>query len=318
MDYTHLTREQRYQIESLLLAGHSRVQVARLLGRHPSTIGRELKRNRHASAHYQAATANAMALERAKACANGPRVQPASWERAVEGLREGWSPEETSGRLRMQGCVQISHSTIYRRVRADRQAGGCLWRHLRCRTRRLRCGDGRRRARPLGGKPIDLRPTIVEGRSTFGHWEGDTVIDTQLQGAIVTLIERKSRYFMAAKVKQRKAALVRRAINRMLEPWGEFAKTLTLDNGKEFSQHDRIKADCYFAKPFASWQRGAIENANGLLREYFPRSRRLSKVRAKQVQAAQDKLNHRPRKCLGYRTPHEVLIEAFKALHFER
>lgn len=318
MDYTHLTREQRYQIETLLKAGHCQAEIARLLGRHPSTICRELGRNRGPGCRYAAAEAQTMAADRAKACANAPRVQPRNWQAAIAGLREGWSPEEICGRLRLRCWPGISHMTIYRRVRTDKKEGGSLWRNLRHgKCRYMRRGDGRRRIRPLGGKSIEARPAIVDTRSTFGHWEGDTMLDTELRGLLVTLAERKSRYCLAAKVSRRSAVLVRRAINRMLEPLAELARTLTVDNGKEFSDHNKLNIDCFFARPFAAWQRGTVENLNGLLRQYFPRRRRITSIRSDDVRSAVDKLNHRPRKCLGYRTPHEVFMEALSALHFK-
>lgn len=319
MVYTHLTREERYQIEGLLKSGLNAARIAQVLGRAASTISRELARNRRPGERYWAAAAEVLARKRAKGCANAPRVDPLSWQVAVSGLREGWSPEEICGRVRLESCGSISHMTIYRRVRADREQGGSLWRHLRCRKRRyMRHGDGRGRFRPVGGKPIDQRPAIVESRKTFGHWEGDTMLDTELRGCLVTLVERKSRYLLVSKVRQRSAVLVRRAINRQLAPFAPLAQTLTLDNGKEFSDHANLKIDCYFARPYASWQRGSIENINGLLREYFPRSRPLGSVQPAEVRRAANKLNHRPRKCLGFRTPHEVLMGALEALRFER
>lgn len=314
MDYTHLTRDQRYQIQGLLSAGQTQVEIARIVGCHPSTICRELKRSGMAKG-YCAEEAQLLALERAAACANGPRVDVLSWQMTEEGLCEGWSPEAVSGRLRLEGYPGISHATIYRRIHADRGRGGSLWRYLRCRkARRKRRGDGRGRPRPVGARPIEMRPAEVQTRSTFGHWEGDTMLDSWLHGALVTIVERKSRYTVAAKVKRKTARLVKQAIKRLLHPFAPLTSTLTVDNGKEFSDHENLGIDCYFARPYASWQRGTVENTNGLLREYFPRSRRLSGVRPDQVRRAVDKLNHRPRKCLGFRTPHEVFMEALDAV----
>lgn len=314
MSYTHLTREERYQIHSLLKAGHSQGQIAQFLLRHPSTICREIARN---SSHdgYCARHAQERAHDRAQACANGPRVHDLSWEFALEALGEGWSPEEVTGVLKLHKRPGISHETIYRRIYANKEAGGSVWRHLRCqKPRRKRYGDRRGRQRPVGGTPIEMRPAIVETRSTFGHWEGDTMLDTQLRGALVTLAERKSRYTLVAKVRRKTARLVRRAVNRLLAPFKPLVHTLTVDNGKEFSEHAELNVPCYFARPYASWQRGTIENTNGLLRQYFPRSRKLSNVRSNDVQIAMDKLNHRPRKCLGFRTPHEVFMQALASV----
>lgn len=314
MNYTHLTREERYQIHSLLKAGHSQSQVAQFLLRHPSTICREIARN-STNQRYCPRRAGELARERAQACANGPRIDDSSWEFALDALREGWSPEEVTGVLKLHKRPGISHETIYRRIYVDKGSGGSIWRHLRCRkARRKRYGDRRGRQRPVGATPIEMRPAIVETRSTFGHWEGDTMLDTQLRGALVTLVERKSRYTLAAKVAQKSSGLVKRAVNRLLAPFKPLVDTLTLDNGKEFSKHAELNVTCYFARPYASWQRGTVENTNGLLRQYFPRSRKLSSVRCKDVQFAMDKLNHRPRKCLGFRTPHEVFMQALASV----
>lgn len=319
MNYTHLTRDERYQIEGLRKAGLNGRRIACILQRDPSTIYRELARNGVAGS-YCPRQADCLARERAKACANGPRVDPQLWHWAREALIEGWSPEEISGRLKIENH-RLSHETIYRRVYAEKRNGGRLWRHLRCqKPHRKRYGryDRRGRTRPVGATPIELRPAIVATRSTFGHWEGDTMLDSRMRSALVTLAERKSRYTLLAKVERKTASLVTRAVTRLLAPFKPLAKTLTVDNGKEFSDHQAIskalQIDCYFARPYASWQRGTIENTNGLLRQYFPRSRSISTIRTSEIQRAMDKLNHRPRKCLRFRTPHEVFTEALQAV----
>lgn len=319
MDYTHLAREERYQIATLLKAGLAQGRIAAILKRNASTICRELARNASGGG-YCPRRAGELARQRSKACANGPRVEPRAWEHSRQGLLEGWSPEEISGRLRLVG-QRISHETIYRRVYAEKRGGGSLWRQLRCqKPHRKRYGhyDRRGRAQPLGATPIEQRPPIVETRATFGHWEGDTMLDSALKSALVTLVERKSRYTLLAKVPRKTAPLVTRAVNRLLRPFKPLAETLTLDNGKEFSAHHKIaegsQISCYFARPYASWQRGTVENTNGLLRQYFPRKRLITTIKQPEIRRVMDRLNHRPRKCLRFRTPYEVLLEAFKTV----
>jgi transposase, IS30 family len=319
MDYTHLTRDERYQIQALKKAGHAQRAIATLIQRHPSTISRELVRNSTPTQGYRGDLAHSVAMRRAQGCANAPQIAASAWDFAQARLLEQWSPEEISGHLRAQGLPGASHEILYRRIYADKRRGGCLWRQLRCqRPQRKRYGqyDRRGRTRPSPATSIEHRPAIVETRTTLGHWEGDTMIDSHLYGALVSLVERKSRYTLLAKVKRRKADLVCAAITGLLEPFKLLAQTLTLDNGKEFYAHQRIvdalQIQCYFAKPYASWQRGTNENTNGLIRQYFPRKRRIKSIRQSEIQLVMDRLNHRPRKCLGFKTPHEVFMAAFQ------
>jgi IS30 family transposase len=316
MDYAHLTREERYQIHALKNAGATQRAIAVQLGRHPSTISRELVRGTGLGG-YQGCHAQALAKRRRQGSANAPRIDPSVWEYAQIGLREQWSPEEICGRLRAAGRPSACVETIYRRIYADKRKGGALWKQLRCRKRnRKRYGQYDRRSSHYapGAIPIDQRPAIVETRGTVGHWEGDTMVDSYCQGALVTLVERKSGYLKMARVWHRRAGLVCSAVTRLLEPLKPLVETLTLDNGKEFYDHrlisDALKIQCYFARPYAAWQRGTNENTNGLVRQYFPRKRAVRSIRTPELQNVVDRLNNRPRKRLGYRTPHEVFQAA--------
>ncbi len=171
-----------------------------------------------------------------------------------------------------------------------------------------------RRGQIVGKRPISERPEHIEARAQIGHWEGDTVIGAAHQQAIVTLVERKSGYAVLAKVKNKTSDLVSGAILTKLMPLAPLVKTLTFDNGKEFAEHQRIdtalQSTTYFADPFASWQRGSNENFNGLLRQYIPKKRSLSTVTDQELRMIQDRLNNRPRKRLGFRTPHEVFMQS--------
>lgn len=324
MDYTHLTRDERYQIQALKKAGHAQRAIAALLQRHPSTISRELARNSTRLQGYRGDLAHSAAMKRAQGCANAPRISEGAWAYAQARLLEQWSPEEISGRLKDEGLPGVSPETLYRRIYADKWRGGCLWRELRqLRSQRShrrrngqydRCGKGR----PGQAPSIEHRPAIVQTRTTLGHWEGDTLIASNLNGALVSLVERKSRYTLLGKVTRRTAGIVASVITGLLKPFTPLAQTLTLDNGKEFFGHqkivDELQIQCYFAKPHAPWQRGTNENTNGLIRQYFPRKRFIESIRQSEIQMVMDRLNHRPRKCLRFKTPHEVFMAAFQSV----
>ena len=224
------------------------------------------------------------------------------------------SPEQASQRLVLEGGLQISHESIYLHIYADKRRGGDLWRHLRCqKPRRKRYASGQERRGTIKNRVgIDERPVIVEQKSRIGDWEGDTVIGKNHRGALVTLAERKSRYILAAQVPDKHASGVTAAVTRLLRPHKGKCYTMTFDNGKEFAEHETIAAeldaDVYFAHPYHSWERGLNENSNGLLRQYFPKGMELVEVTQEQVQWAVDRLNHRPRKVLGFRTPFEVFF----------
>jgi IS30 family transposase len=160
---------------------------------------------------------------------------------------------------------------------------------------------------------IDQRPAIVADRQRYGDWEADLVVGARHSQALVTINERKSRYALITRVASKQAAGVSQAIIEQLNPFAHMAHTLTTDSGKEFVQHERIatelKLGYYFAHPHAAWERGANENLNGLLRQFFPKHRKLEEVTDEEIALAQHRLNHRPRKCLGYKTPHQVFWE---------
>ena len=311
MRYTQLGLEQRYQIYVLLHRGWSIAQVAAWMRRSRSTIYRELKRNRGGKgwrprqAHEQA-LARRMGKSRA-------RLGAADWQRVECLLRQDWSPEEASRRLRLEGQLRVSHEWIYQYVYSDKRNGGDLYRYLRQqKPRRKRLGKYGRRSYLKDTVSIEQRPKSADSRRWFGHWEGDTIVGKGQRGAIVTLVERKSRYTRLGHVSTRHSDKVRDKVREMLEPLKHRVKSITYDNGREFAAHKAMETDLqariYFAHPYASWERGTNENTNGLLRQYFPKKRSLAKVTDWEIAHAEQRLNHRPRKCLGFRTPHEVLF----------
>lgn len=286
--YKQLTREQRYQISGLKKAGLNQSQIADELVVHKSTISREFRRNKGRRG-WHPKQAQELRDERRKNCANAQRHSLLEWTEVERLIRQDMSPEQASQRLALEGGLQISHESIYLHIYADKRRG----------TIKNRFG-------------IDERPVIVEQKSRIGDWEGDTVIGKNHRGALVTLAERKSRYILAAQVPDKHASGVTAAVTRLLRPHKGKCYTMTFDNGKEFAEHETIAAeldaDVYFAHPYHSWERGLNENSNGLLRQYFPKGMELVEVTQEQVQWAVDRLNHRPRKVLGFRTPFEVFF----------
>jgi len=309
--YTQLTREQRYQLSALLKMGHSQTEIAEVIGMHKSTISRELRRNR-GQRGYRPKQAHYMAKERRKKPAR--RIQVETWELIESKLREDWSPEQISGRLKRDKDIQVSHESIYLYILADKRAGGDLHKHLRCHNkRRKRYGSYDRRGKLPNRVSIDERPGIVDRRQRIGDWEVDTIIGKGRRQAIVTLTERKSRFALLRKVDRRKAELVGEAVIDLIQPVADHAHTITADNGKEFSEHERIAKeldiDFFFAHAYAAWERGANENMNGLVRQYIPKNRDFASVTDEELTKIINKLNHRPRKCLDFRTPFEVFFE---------
>lgn len=324
MPYCHLTLAEREVISQMHYCGKSLKQIADALGRHRGTISREIRRNRLMGiGGYYAAPADWQAqLRRKESKAAFVQHSQRVWSYVQAKLKQGWSPEQIAGRMRVdhpdEPEMRISHETIYAWIREDKRRGGELWKHLRqSRKRRKRYGSGERRGQIPGRVGIERRPKIVNRRRRLGDWEGDTVEGKGKSGYLVTHVERKSRYVVAVRIANKRAASLNRGTSRALGSIPrELRKTLTVDNGKEFAQfrelEQQLGVNVYFADPYSSWQRGTCENTNGLLREYFPKGTDLRAVRPRDVAAATRKLNNRPRKCLHYRTPHEVLFEETK------
>lgn len=253
MEYAHLTRDERYQIATLLKAGHKQRDIARIMNRHPSTISREVRHNR-GQRGYRLKKAHEFSQARTQARDNGRRISAATWAFTEARLAEPWNLEQISGYLKANGQPGISHETIYRHIYADRRAGGDLHRALRCqKARRKRYGGRDRRGIIPNQVSIEQRPAIVDTRRRFGDWEADLVIGAAHRQALVTLNERKSRYALIAHVPDRTAEVVSNAMISMLEPIKACVHTLTTDNGREFEGHERIAralgADFYFAHP---------------------------------------------------------------------
>jgi IS30 family transposase len=309
--YTQLTSEQRYQIYVLLRIGCGPTEIGKELGVSKSTISREIRRNvgergyRPKQAHEKARQRQVKAVK---------RITAENWKVVEEKLEQEWSPEQVSGWLKKHQGIEISHEWIYQYILAEKRAGGHLYTHLRCHARRRkRYGKYDRRGKLPNRTSIEERPQRVEQRERLGDWESDTLIGKGHSGALVSLVERKSRYTLLQPVTQRLADLVAQAIISLLSPLADKVHTITADNGKEFAEHaliaENLQALFFFAHPYSAWERGTNENTNGLVRQYFPKITDFSEITLAQAVLVADKLNHRPRKCLDFRTPFEVFFE---------
>ena len=310
----HLTLEEREVVAQMRSSGRSQAEIARRLGRAESTVSRELRRNRSRNGYWPVA-AQKKADSRQSRRPRSPKLQSPEMRRYVQQrLRQYWSPDEIAGRLRLDfprdRSRQVSHQTIYAWIWAQEAAGKHWRRYLRS-TGWIR-PDRQNRGRMPACTSIKRRPAVVDRRSRCGDWEGDTVVGANRRGGAVSLVERKSRYLLLGRVGDLKAATVRRSaaeLYRTTPP--ALRKTLTLDNGKEFAEHRQLEAEAslkvYFAEPYCAWQRGTNENTNRLIRQFFPKGTNLASVPKHRFTKVQQLLNNRPRKCLGYRTPLEIL-----------
>ena len=312
MPYHQLTREERYQIKVLLKTGQNRSQIAIAIGVNKSTISRELARN-EGQRGYRPEQANELAKARRLEKIE-PQILEETWQMVEDKLRLDWSPEQITGWLAKNNQKTVSHEHIYQHVYADQKAGGELYKHLRCQKKRRRKRSGKYDQRGIipERKSIDERPEIVEQRQRLGDWEGDLMIGKNHQGAVLTLVERKSRFTLIRKVEGKQSLPVARAMIECLN-WVPALETITNDNGKEFAGHKLVSTSLsthvYFAHPYSSWERGTNENTNGLIRQYLPKHRDLSTVTTNEELMIMDRINLRPRKCLAFRTPFEVFFQ---------
>ena len=278
MGYHQITLEERYRISALRQEGAWPAEIARRLGRHRSTISRELARNGSRwDSGYRPSRAQEQANGRRSRSRRNQRFGGRAWRLVVTRLRRKWSPEQVAGTLRKAGQLSISHETIYRYVWSDRARGGDLWRNLRGarKKRRKRYGRYDSRGRLAGKRHVSERPSRAERRQEVGHWEIDTVMGVGNDHCIVTLVERATGYVLIGKLRARTAAeLTKRTIRLVRRHPGKFW-TITADNGTEFHSYREIEqatgVKFYFATPHHAWERATNENTNGLIRQYLPK-----------------------------------------------
>jgi transposase, IS30 family len=313
--YKQLTCEQRYAIKILKEKDFLQKDIAAAIGVNKSTISRELKRN-SGKRGYRPKQAQQKAVERRRD-KSPPRIGKDIWDKVKTKIEKDWSPEQISGRLKETEDIRISHEWIYQFIIKDRQTGGDLYTHLRCRSKRKkRYGSQESRGTIKNRRSIEERPAVVETKERIGDWEADTIIGKAHKGAIVSLTERKTKLCLIYNVERKTSDLVKKAMSKLLLPLKEVVYTITSDNGKEFAMHEEtaktLETDFYFAHPYASYERGLNENTNGLIRQYFPKDRDFRTITDEEIMMAMKKLNNRPRKTLGFLTPNEVFFENYK------
>ena len=314
MKYRQLSNEERYRIGALRCERKGVREIARALGRSPSTISRELRRNRYPTdGRYRAHHAIGMTSGRRRRARQGSNFSEIDWQLVETLLELDWSPDQVSGHLRRTGALRISHETIYQHVWRDKASGGELWKHLRGarKQRRKRYGAYDSRGRLAGKRPIQERPAEVEDREVLGHWEIDTVHGAG-KHSIVTIVERKSGYVEIGKIPAVTMQETTRSILELMSRRLHLYKTVTADNGSEFHDYRTVEAitdvPFYFATPHHSWERGTNENTNGLIRQYLPKGTSMTGLTQRDCDAIAAKLNSRPRKRLRYLTPNDVFL----------
>lgn len=314
MTYHQLTSGERYMISALRMQGANAAAIARSLGRHPSTIGREIQRNcARLDGHYRVSIAIERTSGRRSRSRKKSQFSAAQWRCVVALLHQDWSPEQIAGHLRVQRVLSISHETIYRHVRRDRRRGGALFKHLRCARKRRRKVYRSADSRGVlpGKRMINERPAVIEQRTQMGHWEIDTVMGCYgTKPCIVTLVERKTGYVLIGKLEARTKEQANRRTLQLINQHSQQFSTITADNGTEFHGYEDIEratdVTFYFAQPYHSWERGSNENANGLIRQYLPKGTSMARLTQQQCNSIANKLNHRPRKRHDYKTPAEL------------
>jgi IS30 family transposase len=312
MKYRQLTLVQRYQIEALRKEGLSHRAIGRNLGVSHTTIGREFRRNAMDDGAYQAESAAVSARHRYQHKAKNSRLTKRHIRYIRAHLKEGWSPEQISGRMKIDGLSSISHETIYQYI--YRRNNEELHQYLRHKNKKYtkRTASHRQRGHIKDRVSIDERPSIVEEKSRTGDWEIDTVIGKNHQQAIVTIVDRYSKFTLMKKVPSKHAHEVTKATLELMKPIKAHVLTITSDNGKEFAFHKEIaqalESDFYFAHPYRSCERGLNEHTNGLIREYIPKGTEFDTVDDAYIVEIQNRLNYRPRKALGFKTPAEIFF----------
>ena len=313
--YDQLDMDERYEIYRLHEAGKSRREIGRLMDRDGSTISRELRRNQLPRGEYKPASADRIALSKRRRLSKIERLSPL---RTYIGdrLAMGWSPEQIAGRLRLEESEhRVSVESIYRFIYRPRVKPEKLYRFLpRAKATRGRRYFKRRRQPIPGRRSIHERPQAVENRQEFGHWEGDLMQFRTQRGNLLTLCERKTRFSIAAPLKTKTASETDATLQAILAAFPlEARRTISYDNGPEFALHRNLEAalgtEAFFCDPHSPWQRGTIENTNGIFRRDMPRKTDITNYSAQDIADLAWAINSTPRKCLGFKTPAEAFLK---------
>jgi IS30 family transposase len=304
----HLTLGDRQYLQRLVKSNRSKAEVARLMNRHRSTIYRELGRNSDRLG-YGAERANWLAKRRRKRCHRPPKLRDIEMRLYVnDRLRQAWSPDQIAGRMRVEFPREpqwrVSAQTIYTWIK---RSAGRLGRWLRLANRKPKSVE-------KGPNYVSIRgrPTVINARRRYGDWEGDTLVGRRRASGLVTLVERKSGLLRIGRIDNlRSTTTVCMAERCLVDLPAALRRSVTFDNGSEFTEYrrltDQLGLAIYFAEPYKAWQRGANENANGLLRQYFPKGTDFTRITTREVTRVEKLLNERPRRRLGYRTPLEII-----------
>ena len=312
MSYKQLTQNQRYVISVLNKRDCPQKEIAEELDVDPSTVSRELDRN-SVDGEYNPEQANKKAMNRKKG-KRSKRIDQQDWSIVENLIQKEWSPEQVSGWLKKEGKLDISHTYIYDYIWKDKQNGGDLYENLRHDNENRNPYGTENTSEPLKNRTsIDERPDVVDERDRVGDWEADLIIGKGHEGAMLTVLERRTRFALMRPLEGKSAEEVARKLVNSLSEHSNRVRTLTHDNGGEFAEHEKtaeaLDANVYFAHPYSSWERGAVENMNGLIRQYYPKDQPLDDLNKQEVIRTQTKLNARPRKCLDWKTPSEAFFE---------
>ncbi len=313
MKYHQLTYEERYLIARLRVQRLSIPQIAVVLGRHRSTVWREINRNLTNSGRYQVAEAQSNTNGRRRRSRRNKQFSEKQFKLVTHLLKKKWSPDQIAQVLKIRGSLNISHETIYQYIWDDKKVGGTLHSHLRCaaKRRRKRHNTYDSRGQLAGKRMIDARPKIVDSKRNKGHWEIDTVMGGRDRHCIVTIVERKTGYVLIGKLKNRTKEVTNEKVIKLIRRDGLKFSTITADNGTEFHAYKDVEhatgTRYYFARPYHSWERVCNENANGLIRQYLPKRISMSRITQRDCDRIATALNTRPRKRLGYKTPEEKM-----------
>mgnify|MGYP001569715084 FL=1 len=312
----HLTQEQRYTIEVLNKENYSLTYIGERIGKHNSVIYRELKRNSDKrSGVYKADLAERKCKQRHLEKPKKIRFTKPIKDFVIYWLKEDYSPEQIVGYAKISGFECISVEKIYQHIWDDKKSGGELYKHLRTQGKRYRKRGASKdkRGQIVGRIGIEERPKIVDEKDRLGDFEADLVIGKDHKRALITANDRASGMLKMSIIESKESEIVKTELIKMLGKYKPILKTITTDNGKEFSQHQAIATELdigyYFARPYHSWERGANENLNGLIRQYFPKGSSFENITQEQVKIVEEKLNNRPRKRFGYLTPNQVYLQ---------
>ena len=313
MKKVHLTREQRYTISVMYRQKYSQIEIAQAIGKNKSVVSRELKRNANLKGRYSFEYAQDMADIRKERMKKPRKLTLHVRDEIISLIKEDLSPEQISGRLKLENKPSVSHEAIYKIIREDKRNGGDLYKHTRHKLKHRKRPVGEKKITIKNRVSIDLRPEIVNLKKRFGDWEIDTIVGENNKGAIVTMVERTTAFMMMEKLpKGKDAKELAKVVVRLLTAYKEHVLSITGDNGTEFAEHQRIakllKTEFFFTHPYSSWEKGLIENTNKLIRQYIPKHTSFNHINNQQIKQIQYKINNRPRANLNFYSPKEIFF----------